>query len=275
MRLISFRHGFQDQFGLLAGGRVTPVGPVSDTALLADIAAARPTGPAVPLARVTLLPPVSRLGKIICIGLNDVDHAKEGGNPIPDYPAVLLHIATPLIRSGQPILRPPASEQLDDEAEPAVVVGRPGLRVQESEALAHGAGYSCVNGGSLRDCQRRSTQWTMGKNSDATGAFRPALVTPDELPPSARGPRIATRLNGRTPQDGTTDDMAFGVARITAILSEVMTLEPGDVIATGTPAGVDYPRTRPVFLRAGDTCEVEIEGVGVLSSLVADAAAAG
>ena len=146
--------------------------------------------------------------------------------------------------------------------------------MREAEALAHVAGYPCFNDGSLRDYQRRSTQWTMGKNFDATGAFGPELVTPDELPEGAHGLRIATRLNGRTLQDGNTRDMIFGVARTIAILSEVMTLEPGDVIITGTPAGVGYPRQPPVFLQPGDTCEVEIEGIGVLSNPVADAVAA-
>ncbi len=223
------------------------------------------------LSEVTPLPPVSRPGKIVCIGLNYVDHAKEGGNPIPEYPAVFLRAVTSLVGPGQPILRPPVSAKLDYEAELAVVIGRPALRVREADALAHVAGYACFNDGSLRDYQRRSTQWTMGKNFDATGAFGPELATPEELPEGAHGLRIATRLNGRTLQDGNTRDMIFGVARTIAILSEVMTLEPGDVIITGTPAGVGYPRQPPVFLQPGDTCEVEIEGIGVLSNVVADA----
>jgi 2-keto-4-pentenoate hydratase/2-oxohepta-3-ene-1,7-dioic acid hydratase in catechol pathway len=244
--------------------------------VLADIAATarRPSGPAIPLSDVTLLPPVSRPGKVICIGLNYVDHAKEGGNPIPDYPAVFLRAMTSLVGPGQPILRPPVSEKLDYEAELAVIIGKPALRVREGEALAHVAGYACFNDGSLRDYQRRSTQWTMGKNFDATGAFGPELVTPDELPEGAHGLRIATRLNGRTLQDGNTSDMIFSVARTIAILSEVMTLEPGDVIITGTPAGVGYPRKPPIFMRPGDTCEVEIEGIGVLSNPIADAVTA-
>jgi acylpyruvate hydrolase len=276
MRLVSYRLGQNNFFGVRDGDRVTPIGPATDNALLSDLPAAarRPTGPSLALSEVALLPPVSRPGKIVCIGLNYVDHAKEGGNPIPEYPAVFLRAATSLVGPGQPILRPPVSAKLDYEAELAVVIGRPALRVREADALAHVAGYACFNDGSLRDYQRRSTQWTMGKNFDATGAFGPELVTPEELPEGAHGLRIATRLNGRTLQDGNTRDMIFGVARTIAILSEVMTLEPGDVIITGTPAGVGYPRQPPVFLQPGDTCEIEIEGIGVLSNPVADAIAA-
>ena len=276
MRLISYRHGQGSFFGIRDGDRVTPIGPATENVLFSDLPAAarRTTGPAVALSEVVPLPPVPRPGKIVCIGLNYVDHAKEGGNPIPEYPAVFLRAATSLVGPGQPILRPPVSAKLDYEAELAVVIGRPALRVREADALAHVAGYACFNDGSLRDYQRRSTQWTMGKNFDATGAFGPELVTPEELPEGAHGLRIATRLNGRTLQDGNTRDMIFGVARTIAILSEVMTLEPGDVIITGTPAGVGYPRQPPVFLQPGDTCEVEIEGIGVLSNPVADAVAA-
>lgn len=275
MRLLSYRHGRDAFFGIRQGSQVIPISPATDNALLADLpeAARHSTGPALPLTEVALLPPVTRPGKVICIGLNYVDHAKEGGNPIPDYPAVFLRTVTSLVGPGQPILRPPASSKLDYEAELAVVIGRRALRVPESEALAHVAGYACFNDGSLRDYQRKSTQWTMGKNFDATGAFGPELVTPDELPEGAHGLRIATRLNGRTLQDGNTSDMIFSVARTIAILSEVMTLEPGDVIITGTPAGVGYPRQPPIFLQPGDTCEIEIEGIGVLSNPVADAAA--
>ena len=276
MRLVTFRHGTLVQFGIREGDSVTPIAPAAKNAVLQDLAgsANEPTGPSLPLSELTLLPPVSQPGKVICIGLNYVDHAKEGGNPIPDYPAVFLRATTSLVGPGQPILRPPVSEKLDYEAELAVIIGKPALRVREADALAHVAGYSCFNDGSLRDYQRKSTQWTMGKNFDATGAFGPELVTPDELPEGAHDLRIATRLNGRTLQDGNTRDMIFSVARTVAILSEVMTLEPGDVIITGTPAGVGYPRKPPIFMRRGDTCEIEIEGIGVLSNPIADAVTA-
>lgn len=274
MRLVTFRHGTSAAlFGIREGDSVTPIAPATENAILRDLAAAarKPIGPAIPLAEVTLLQPVLHPGKIICIGLNYVDHAKEGGNPIPDYPAIFLRVTTSLIGPGQPILRPPVSDKLDYEAELAIVIGRPALRVREADALAHVAGYACFNDGSLRDYQRKSSQWGMGKNFDATGAFGPEIVTPDELPEGAHGLRIATRLNGQVLQDGNTRDMIFSVARTIEIVSEVMTLEPGDVIITGTPAGVGYPRKPPIFMRPGDTCEIEIEGIGVLSNPIADA----
>jgi acylpyruvate hydrolase len=221
------------------------------------------------LADIKLGLPVPDPGKIICIGLNYVDHAKEGGNPIPEYPAVFLRTKTSLVAHGQPMVRPKASDKFDYEAELAIVIGKPARNVSDADALSHVFGYSCFNDGSLRDYQRKSTQWTMGKNFDATGPFGPDIVTSDEVPAGAAGLKVICRLNGETLQNGNTSDMIFPVARTIALLSEVMTLEPGDVIITGTPAGVGYPRKPPVFLRPGDVCEIEVEGVGVLSNPVA------
>ena len=273
MRILCFEDRGRPTFGVREGERVTPLGAPADdpNGLFADLAAARPAGESRPLSGLRLLPPVPRPGKIVCIGLNYVDHAKEGGNPIPDYPAVFLRTATSLVGPGEAIVRPAASDKLDYEAELAIVIGRRASRVSAERALDHVAGYSCFNDGSLRDYQRKSTQWTMGKNFDRTGAFGPEIVTPDELPPGAHGLRIATRLNGTTLQDGDTADMIFSVPRTIEILSEVMTLEPGDVIITGTPAGVGYPRKPPVFMRPGDVCEIEIEGIGVLRNPIAAA----
>ena len=223
------------------------------------------------LADVTLGLPVPDPGKIICIGLNYVDHAKEGGNPIPDYPAVFLRTRSSLVAHRQPLVRPLCSDKFDYEAELAIVIGKPARGVSETEALSCVFGYSCFNDGSIRDYQRKSTQWTMGKNFDGTGPFGPDIVTADELPIGAVGLRVASRLNGQTMQNGNTADMIFPVARTVALMSEVMTLEPGDVIITGTPAGVGYARKPPVFLRPGDVCEIEIEGVGTLSNPVVSA----
>ena len=223
------------------------------------------------LADVTLGLPVPDPGKIICIGLNYVDHAKEGGNPIPAYPAVFLRTRSSLVAHGQPLVRPLCSDKFDYEAELAIVIGKPARGVSETEALSCVFGYSCFNDGSIRDYQRKSTQWTMGKNFDGTGPFGPDIVTADELPTGAVGLRVVSRLNGQTMQNGNTADMIFPVARTVALMSEVMTLEPGDVIITGTPAGVGYARKPPVFLRPGDVCEIEIEGVGTLSNPVVSA----
>jgi len=148
------------------------------------------------------------------------------------------------------------------------VIGKPARHVSESQALHHVFGYACFNDGTLRDYQRKTAQWTIGKNFDATGAFGPCLVTADELPLGCTGLRIESRLNGRVMQSASTSDMVFGVARTIALLSEALTLETGDVVVMGTPAGVGYARTPPVWMKAGDIIEIEIEGVGLLSNPV-------
>jgi 2-keto-4-pentenoate hydratase/2-oxohepta-3-ene-1,7-dioic acid hydratase in catechol pathway len=215
-----------------------------------------------------LLAPVPRPGKTICIGLNYRAHAEEGGNPIPDYPAVFMRGATSLIGPDAAMIYPECSDKFDYEAELAIVIGKTATNVG-ANALDYVAGYSCFNDGSVRDYQRKSTQWTMGKNFDQTGGFGPELVTPDELPAGAAGLRIVMRLNGQTMQESNTGNMIFNAAQLIAILSEAMTLEPGDVIATGTPSGVGYARKPPVFMRPGDRAEVEIESIGTLVNAVA------
>ncbi|MFC7611084.1 fumarylacetoacetate hydrolase family protein [Teichococcus aestuarii] len=170
------------------------------------------------------------------------------------------------------MLRPKASDKFDYEAELAIVIGKRARHLSESEALSCVAGYTCMNEGSVRDYQRKSTQWGMGKNFDRTGGLGPEIVTPDELPQGPNALRITARLNGETMQDSNTSDMIFSVPRILAILSEAMTLEPGDVIATGTPSGVGYARKPPVFMKGGDTMEIEIEGIGTLVNTVEDEA---
>ena len=236
--------------------------------LLADVktraAAAKPTR----LDAVILAPCVPQPGKIICLGVNYYDHAKEGGNTIADYPAFFLRCETSLLAHGAPLQVPAISDKLDFEAELAVVIGQRTRFVSEADALKSVFGYACFNDASLRDYQRRTTQWTIGKNFDATGGFGPSLVTPDELPPGCTGLRIQSRLNGQVMQNANTTDMVFGVARTISLLSEAMTLEPGDVLVMGTPGGVGYARTPPVWMKAGDTIEIDIEGVGILSNPV-------
>ena len=272
MRIISFLQDGRPLCGILDGGVVRTF---SGGETLQDVMTRQPTGPVVALDGLRLLPVIPNPNKIICIGLNYREHAKEGGNPIPDYPAVFMRVTTSLVAHGQPILRPPVSDKLDYEAELAVIIGRSATRVTADRALDHVAGYACFNDGSVRDYQRKSTQWTMGKNFDRTGGFGPELVTPDELPAGASGLRIVSRLNGQIMQDGNTNDMIFDAAALIATLSEAMTLEPGDIIATGTPAGVGYARKPPVFMQAGDRIEVEIERIGILTNMVTAREAAG
>ena len=272
MRIVSFNDNGTARVGVRVGERVE-VRPsaASPLDLVYDAPAHAPSGERA-VSELDLLPPVPHPGKIVCIGLNYRKHAEEGGNPIPDYPAVFLRGLTSLVPHGASMLRPPCSDKLDWEAELAIVIGKTATRVRKAQALGHVAGYACFNDGSVRDYQRRSTQCTMGKNFDRTGGFGPDLVTADELPPGAAGLRIASRVNGQTMQDGDTADMIFDTAALIEILSEAMTLEPGDVIATGTPAGVGYARKPPLFLKPGDVCEIEIAGIGILSNTVADAA---
>ena len=222
------------------------------------------------LAQVTFLPPVPQPGKIICLGLNYADHAAEGGHAKPAYPSFFMRAATSLTGHREPIVRPHCSTRLDYEAELAVVIGRRARHLNELEALDIIAGYACFNDGSIRDYQRKTAQWTIGKNFDKTGGFGPWMVTSDELPAGAAGLSIRSRLNGQVMQDANTRDMLFPVAETIALLTECLTLEPGDVIVMGTPAGVGQARTPPVWMKHGDTIEIEIEGVGLLSNPIRD-----
>lgn len=226
----------------------------------------------IPLAEATLLPVVPDPNKIICIGRNYAAHAAEGGAKPLDYPDIFMRVATSMVAHNQPIVRPKCSDKLDYEAELVFIVGQATRHATEENALDAIAGYSMFNEGSVRDYQRKATQWTPGKNFDKTGAFGPALVTADTLPAAMAGQRIQTRLNGQTMQDANTDDLIFPVRKLVAILSEIMTLEPGDVVVTGTPAGVGYPRNPPVFMKPGDLVEVEVEGLGVLVNTIVDEA---
>jgi acylpyruvate hydrolase len=237
-------------------------------AALADKAARQP------LAGAMLAPVVPDPGKTICLGLNYFDHAKEGGRDKPEYPWFFFRGTSSLIAHGDAGVVPTVSSKFDYEAELAVVIGRKVPRhTREADALQYVFGYACFNDMSVRDYQKRTPQWTIGKNFDGTGALGPVLVTADELPPGAKGLKIQGRLNGRVMQDANTGDMIFSVAETIALLADVLTLEPGDVIAMGTPAGVGQARTPPVWMKAGDRFEVEIERVATLvNPIVAEAA---
>ncbi|MFM7552491.1 MAG: fumarylacetoacetate hydrolase family protein [Actinomycetota bacterium] len=247
--------------GLLAAGLDT-VAPVVE-AIGADPVAALADGTGWPLADVDLGPPVPDPGKIICLGLNYRDHADECGLAHPEAPMFFPKYANSLVGTGAVVHPPLETERVDYEAELAVVIGRRGRRIGVVDALAHVAGAMALNDISARDLQLSNQLWTRGKAIDGFAPCGPALVTLDELgDPQALG--IRTRLNGAVMQDGTTADMIFPIAEAIAFLSTTMTLEPGDVIATGTPAGVGQSRTPPVFMVAGDVVEVEIDGIGLV-----------
>jgi acylpyruvate hydrolase len=224
--------------------------------------------PAIDLNAVRLLPPVPVPPKILCVGLNYDDHLEESGLKKPTYPEIFGRFATSLIAHQEPIRRPRESIALDYEAELAVVIGKPGRRIPQEQALDHVAGYSLFNDATVRDFQLRTPQWTMGKNFDGTGSFGPWLVTPDTVPPGASGLRIQGRLNGRVMQDARTDQLIFSVPALIAMISVAMSLERGDVIITGTPGGVGVARKPPVYMQPGDIFEVEIEGLGTLTNPV-------
>jgi 2-keto-4-pentenoate hydratase/2-oxohepta-3-ene-1,7-dioic acid hydratase in catechol pathway len=218
---------------------------------------------------IAYAPPIRNPEKILCIGLNYRDHAAETKFEQPAYPTVFTRVASSLIGHRHPLIRPRVSEQFDFEGELVAIIGKAGRNIAAGQALEHVAGWSIFNDVSVRDYQFKSPQWTMGKNFDATGAFGPTFVTADEVPPGARGLKLETRLNGAVVQSAITTDMVFDVATIVSTLSVAMTLRPGDVVVTGTPAGVGMARKPPLWMKPGDVVEVEIEGLGVLRNPVA------
>lgn len=222
------------------------------------------------LETIRFSPPFTASEKILCVGLNYADHSKESGYDVPTYPTVFGRFTSSLIGHRAPLIRPRVSTQFDYEGEIVAVIGKPGRHIAKEHALDHVAGYALFNDGSVRDYQHMTPQWTVGKNFDGTGAFGPEFISADELPSGVRGLRLQTRLNGQVVQQASTDDLVFDVATLIAKLSEAFTLRPGDLIVTGTPAGVGVARKPPLFMKHGDTCEIEVEGFGILSNPIVD-----
>lgn len=247
-----------------SNGDLSPIGALAKKA---------PASARRPLDGVTYALPVAHPGKIICLGLNYLDHVKEGPqrDNIPKFPSIFFRVLTSMVPHGHPIVRPKESIQLDYEAEMVAIVGKRAKHLSIGNAVECIAGYSCANEGSVREFQRHTTQWGMGKNFDRTGGFGPWMVTADEVPPGGKGLKIMSRLNGKTMQSDDTDNMMFPLAETLVYLTKGMTLEPGDVILTGTPSGVGHARKpEPVWMKAGDTCEIEVEKVGVLRNPIVD-----
>ncbi len=215
--------------------------------------------------------PVPRPGKLICIGLNYRDHAAESNLPIPKEPVVFSKFSTAVIAPGEPVVIPATSTQVDYEAELAVVIGRRAKNVSASHALEYVFGYTCLNDVSARDFQFADGQWQRGKSCDTFAPMGPTIVTADELGDPHSQP-IKLILNGMAMQDSNTDQMIFAVPELIEFLSRTITLEPGDVIATGTPSGVGFARKPPVFLKPGDEMVVDIAGIGQLNNPVVAAA---
>jgi 2-keto-4-pentenoate hydratase/2-oxohepta-3-ene-1,7-dioic acid hydratase in catechol pathway len=255
-------------------GSVGPMAHMVDPDRRGDIESAMRSGVRHSLDLLHWLPPVTEPRRILCIGVNYATHAAESDRAPTgqDHPVVFTRFASSLVGNEQPIIRPHASTAFDWEGELAVVIGRTGRHVPAAAAHTVIGGWSCFMDGTLRDYQRHTSQFIPGKNFDASGSFGPWIVTPDELP-DAGSLDIATTVNGETMQHATTSDLIHPIDRLIAYCSTFTTLEPGDVIATGTPGGVGYARTPPIFLVPGDVVEVIIEGVGTLRNTVLDEAA--
>ena len=249
-----------DMLTFLAGGE--------ETRALAELMGASASPEAIlDQSAVILNAPLPNPGKILCLGLNYRDHAAESNMEIPEYPVVFTKFSNTIIGPGEAIVLPSLSSEVDYEAEFGVVIGRQAKNVSKADALDYVAGYLPFHDVSARDYQHRTSQWTLGKNFDTFGPMGPALVTVDEVPDPANL-NIILRLNGEVMQSSNTRHLIFSVPDLIAEISSVMTLEPGDLISTGTPGGVGAARTPPVFLKAGDVVEVEIEGLGVLKNPV-------
>lgn len=241
--------------------------------LIDNVHIAGDLGPPISLDAITPALPLDRPGTIICLGLNYIDHIKEGGYEIPDYPALFMRGHNSIMPAGAPMVRPSCSEKLDYEAELMVIIGKGGRHISEENALDHVFGYTVFNDGSVRDYQRKTHQWTPGKNFDDTGAIGPVVVTPDELPEGASGLKIESRVGTEILQSSNTSNMIWTVAKTIATISEYTTLEPGDFIAMGTPPGVGHAKKpNPRWLRPGEVIDIEIEQIGICSSPVVDEA---
>ncbi|GAB5101255.1 fumarylacetoacetate hydrolase family protein [Caballeronia sp. HLA56] len=278
MRLVNFMKDGRAMLGVRDGDDVRVLGsePLESVLArgvdLAEWARANVTEEKLPMSGLQLLPPLMRPPKILCVGLNFADHTKESNYEQPAYPTLFLRVNTSLVAHDQPMIRPSVadSEGLDFEGEIAVVLSKGGRHIAKDDALDCVAGYALFNDGSVREYQFKTPQWTVGKNFDATGAFGPDLVTPDELPAGIKGLQLETRVNGEVMQSANTDEMVFDVASLISIISEAITLEPGDVIVSGTPSGIGWARTPKRLMKAGDVCEVSVERMGTLRNVIAD-----
>jgi acylpyruvate hydrolase len=258
-----------DLMGLLRGGAASMTAARRALRFFQEQGASRVDGVCCPLAEVELLAPIQRPGKVVCVGLNYRSHLAEIGERASEYPVLFHKAATSLIGHRQAIVLPRVSRQVDYEGELAVVIGRRGKYLTEQDALAHVAGYTCANDVSAHDLEFRTSQWTSGKMLDTFCPLGPVLLTADEVPDTS-SLRLRTVLNGRTVQDARTSDMVFSVPFLVSYISSLATLEPGDLIVTGTPAGIGCNRKPQVFLQPGDHVSVTIDGIGTLTNPVAE-----
>ncbi|MBV9953763.1 MAG: fumarylacetoacetate hydrolase family protein [Pseudolabrys sp.] len=285
MKIVAFETGNGTHFGVVEGDNVIdlnaadPGAPTDlgdwlrrgDVKAMGEAAKKAPASARVPLKGLKFSSLVGKGAKIICLGLNYLDHVKEGPQKdnIPKFQSIFFRMGSSLVPHGQPLLAPKKSIQFDYEGELVVIIGKRAKHLTLANATDCIAGYACGMEGSIREYQRHTTQWGMGKNFDQTGSVGPWMTTADELAKGGKGLKIETRLNGKTMQSSNTDLFMFPVAESLVYLTEGITLEPGDILFTGTPSGVGHARKPdPVWMKAGDTVEVEIAGVGVLRNTI-------
>lgn len=275
MRYVSFRRpDGSASYGILKQDEVLDLGVSGKASSLKEAIAtgalgSAATGTAYALADIVLLPVIPDPAKIICVGLNYATHVAETGRDQKEFPAIFTRWADSLVADGQPLVKPQASERFDYEGELAVIIGKGGHKIARADALNHIAGYSIFNDASARDWQRHNIQFTPGKNFPGTGAFGPAMVTPDEIGDLGIQ-RVQTRLNGELVQDQPVSDMIWDVPFLIEYISAFTPLAPGDVIVSGTPGGVGDKRNPPLYMKAGDKVEVEIGAIGKLSNRIID-----
>lgn len=275
MRYVSFRRpDGSASFGILKRDEVFDLGTSGKASSLKEAIATGALdntagGTAYTLADIVLLPVIPDPAKIICVGLNYATHVAETGRDQKEFPAIFTRWADSMVADGQPLVKPQVSERFDYEGELAVIIGKGGHKIARADAMNHVAGYSVFNDASVRDWQRHNIQFTPGKNFPGTGAFGPAMVTPDEIA-DLGSQRVQTRLNGELVQDQPVSDMIWDVPFLIEYISAFTPLAPGDVIVSGTPGGVGDKRTPPLYMRAGDKVEVEIGVIGKLTNRIID-----
>ncbi|BCW42748.1 5-oxopent-3-ene-1,2,5-tricarboxylate decarboxylase (plasmid) [Arthrobacter sp. StoSoilB3] len=268
MKFGTVRHGEESRAFRQEGGR-TFFYDVADVGALLNIPdwALLPAREGEAPAEHDLLAPVARPGKTICVGLNYFDHATEVGKTAPEVPTLFSKVSTALTGPRTEIRLPGLSTEVDWEAELAVVIGKRTVHATEQQARGAVAGYTVLNDLSIRDWQRRTTEWFQGKNFDNSTPFGPVIVTADEIDPET-GLRVETLVNDKVEQSGTTSDLIFSVTELVVYISQFLTLEPGDIIATGTPGGVGFVQKPPRFLQTGDVLRTRIEGIGELRNTI-------
>jgi 2-keto-4-pentenoate hydratase/2-oxohepta-3-ene-1,7-dioic acid hydratase in catechol pathway len=278
MRFVTYEHGDKISWGAFEGDKIFDLGDIAISLKSAIANSKLPSNAdefktdvsTLTINEVSLLAPIPDPKRIICVGQNYAAHRDEMGGATTASPLIFTRFPSSLVGHQQDLIKPPESDQYDYEGEMAVIIGKSGRRISPENALSHIAGYSCLMEGSMRDFQNHTTQYIPGKNFDQSGSFGPWMVSADEIPEPNSGLRLQTRLNGEVVQQATTDLMIFSIPTIIAYLSTFTTLEPGDVIASGTPGGVGFKRKPQLFMKPGDNIEVEIEAIATLANSIVE-----